>query len=235
MKLFISAYFLIIISNSFLYSQEIDGKYDFTFYPKPIPEFSLKSSIGVTVGKLPKFIVDDQINQIPMLFFYGRFGLPLNISANAGINTNVLTNHFSAGASWHFDIGKLSFSIGDNMAFWYGFAYFDYFNSKIYGWINYPSVAIGFNFGELRATLKNEAAYMLHLTKSIGNIAVQTQKDRVINISSSLILEQPLWDENIFALGIKFNYTRYFYQSWLAYTTNQVWLIIPEFMVGYNI
>ena len=232
MKILFTTLLLITLFSTCLHSQDVADTDTYLYYPEPYNNWKYVNSVGITIGKLPKFIVDDQINQVPMLYYHGRFGLPLNFSVNAIFNTNVLTNHISAGASWHFNKGRFSFSLCDNMAFWYGFAYFDYFNSTIYGLINYPTISIGYDFGKLRATLKNEVALMMYLSKKIDNIEVLTQKDQIVNASSSLILEQPLWNENVFILGIKLNYTRYYYQSWLAYTTNQVWLFIPEFLVG---
>jgi len=111
-----------------LLSQEVADTDKYLYYPEPFNNWKYVNSVGITIGKLPKFIVDDQINQVPMLFYHGRFGLPFNFSINGIIHTNVLTNHISAGASWHFSIDKFSFSVGDNMAYWFGFAYFEFFN-----------------------------------------------------------------------------------------------------------
>jgi len=226
---------LFFIAVNFLYSQDNQDLRKHFYYPEPAEKYEILSAIGLSIGKIPKFIVDDQINQSPMLFGSVRLGLFYNLSLNASVNTNYLTNHFTLGPGWHFSYKKLSLSLADNFAYWFGSANFDNFNVSINGWMNNPSLSVGYDLTKVLATFKAELTIVSHITKYVGDETVQTKKGQVVGTSFSFLLEQPLWKQNYVILGLKLNYTKYYYQSWLAFSTREQWLVIPEFSIGYII
>ena len=52
--------------------------------------------------------------------------------------------------------------------------------------------------------------------------------------SGMLLIEQPLWKDNIVSLGIKIHYTKFYYPSWAVYPTWNRFNFIPEVIIGIN-
>ena len=46
-------------------------------------------------------------------------------------------------------------------------------------------------------------------------------------------IEQPLWNDHWVLIQIKLNYAKFFYQSWLAYSTVDEYLLYPQFSFGF--
>ena len=49
----------------------------------------------------------------------------------------------------------------------------------------------------------------------------------------STAIEQPLWKESYLLIGLKLNFTKFYYPQWAAFSTFDRMFFIPEFMVGF--
>lgn len=203
-------------------------------YPAPGEEYSLRANLGISIGKLPKSVVDDQIYQSPLAFVSARFDLPLGINIQSTARSIFLTNHFSIGSYYNHRFGRFAASVGGAFAYWFGNARFDNFDVSINGTMLYPSASVGVALGNnIFLTAQYEFAYMTSLNKSVAKINVQSRRNQVIGSAFSIIVEEPVWEDNIIQLGLKLNYTKYFYQSWLAFSNREQWYFVPEFSLGY--
>jgi hypothetical protein len=227
-------FFLLIIPHYF-YSQEISLNRPFVYYPGSLQKYKLHTSIGLTIARLPRPIVEEELDQAPMLDFHFRYGLPLNFSLFARINTIAITNHLSGGFAWSYSPGRFSFNIGNSIAYWFGWADFSNFDVRTNGFIDYPEISLGYDFRSLLLTLRLEAEYQLSLNSYSGDIQTKANKTRVTGFSFSLLTEQVFVKQNWITLGLKLRYSRYFYQSWISFSTLEQWFWTPEFILAYNL
>ncbi len=230
MRILSIIFVFLLIQFSNLISEE-----DWIAFPKSYKDPNLSVSTGLGFSKLPKIIGEDMVQQVPILNFDIRYGSYYDFSLLMNIKTVFITNHFSAGLMWSFDIGHWSFGLENSFAFWYGFAEFGGMDASASGFVDYPALNIGYNHNDLYISMKFDASYATLLNRKVGSISVDESKDKVTSVSASLNIEQPYLKNQFIFLGFKLNYSRYFYQSWVAFATNKSWLVIPEFQFGVNL
>lgn len=230
-KVYIYIIILLIFLNK-IESPGFDSLNNYVIYPQKNEPYKLSPiAVGISLGKLPRFIVDDQINQSPLINVLTNFTLPYNFYLSAKLQSIYLTNYFISGLNWAFHYGNFSLSAGDNFAYMYAIANLEAFDVSVNGWFNHPTLTLGYKIGDLAVSLQSEMSIVTSLHKKVGNIEVQQRKNQIIGYAWLLSLEQPLWKNNYVMLGIKMNYAKYFYQSWLAFSPQEVYLYIPEFML----
>jgi hypothetical protein len=200
-------------------------------YPGALSLWDFRTAAGITLTILPRPIVEEELRQVPMIAGEARFGLPLNLSLSARAATNVLTTTAGVGALWTLNIRRLAIAIGDEQAFWYGFATVDGFDLDAQGWLNYPSVSVGFAFDEFVVSLKTEAQLVTYQKTVAGSTEVQTKKNTLSGVAFTIAVEQPFWSGQYVKLGAKVNYSRQLYHAWLAFGTFNEFLTYPEFFV----
>ena len=203
----------------------------FISYPGAMKTWAFRAAAGVSVTVLPRQLVEEELRQVPMLGGEARFGLPLNLSLTARAATNVITNGAGIGALWSLRIRRFALAIGDEQAFWYGFATVDGFDLRAHGWLNFPSISAGFAFDEFILSLKAEAQLVTYQRTVAGEIGVQSKKNTISGVAFTVAVEQPFWADRHFKVGAKINYSRQLYHAWLAFGTFNEFLAYPEFFV----
>jgi hypothetical protein len=234
-KLKIPVLILFILIPLYSSSQPYNAERTYVYFPGIIPEYKLNSSIGLTIARLPRPIVEEELDQAPMLDFHFRFGLPYNFSLISRINTIAITNHITAGVAWSFSVDKFSISIGNLTAYWFGWANFYDFDVRANGFIDYPAISVGYDFDNVLLTLRMEAEYQISMKRYSGEIQTKSNQSRITGVSSALYTEQALWNKNWITLGFKLRYARYFYQSWISFSTLDQWFWTPEITLSYNL
>lgn len=202
-------------------------------YPVPLAFGEWRVSIGVSLSTLPNDIVEEEMNQSPAADLHSRFGLPWGFSINGSALVQVLQNHFTVGTQWSHSFGRFAFAIGDDIGWWFGFLTVEGFDNQADGWLNYPSVSIGYDFGKFRVTGRAEASLVMSYRSFAGDNKVSTDKNSFNGLSFGLVIEQPFWKNAHVALGLKMSYLRFFYQSWFVFETFRRYLFIPEISVGF--
>ena len=216
-------------------SQDIKTERPYIYYPAALQEYELQSSIGVTIARLPRPIVEEELDQSPMLDYNIRFGLPNNFSLLCRISTIGLTNHISAGGKWSFSMNRFSFSIGNQTAYWFGWANFSDFDVRANGINDYPEISMGYDFDRFLLTMKAEAEFLITLNKYSGNIQTSASQSKPVGINFGIFTEQHFLRNNWVTIGLKLHYSKYFYQSWIAFSTLEQWFWIPEINLAYNL
>jgi hypothetical protein len=202
-------------------------------FPAPLGLWEWQKSVGLSLSTLPKEIVEEELNQSPALDVRSRFGLPWGFSADTRFLIQVLTNHIAVGGSWSHAFGRFAFAIGDDAAFWFGFLTIDGFNNSANGWLNYPHISVGYDFGPLRLTIRADMLLVLSYRSYAGDNLLASDKNGFGGYSGSVVIEQPFWKNTHVTLGFKASYLRYFYQSWFTFETFNRYLFIPELSVGF--
>ena len=190
-------------------------------------------SAGLSLSTLPKEIVEEELNQSPALDINSRLGLPWGFSADVRLLIQVLTNHIAVGGKWSHAFGPLSLSLGDDAAWWFGFLTIEGFDNSANGWLNYPNITVGYDFGRFRLSVRGELLLVLSYASYAGTNLLASDKNGFGGFSASVIIEQPFWKNTHVTLGFKASYLRYFYQSWFAYETFNRYLFVPELSVGF--
>lgn len=216
-------------------SQDSTIRSDFIFFPKEIPEWKLITYLGLNVAYLPKIIVEEEMNQSPLVDANFRLGLPYNFSLIARISSIVITNQFLIGGMWSQSFGRFSFAPGFSYAYWLG-----RFNTKSFdvlanGTMNYPNITFGWNFEDFYVAMKVEAMISSFEETYVGDKFVGGNKTELEGWAFTYTLEQPFWKNIQIMQGVRLNLTKFFFQSWLAFTRTDKYIIFPEFMIGFRL
>lgn len=203
------------------------------YYPAPLSLWQWQGSVGLTVATLPKDIVEEELNQSPAIDVHSRLGFPLGLSLDGRLVAQVLTNHMSIGAKWSHQFGRFALSVGDDIAWWFGFLTVEGFDNTGNGWLNYPNLSIGYDFDAFRIALKAEALLVLSYTSYAGENVISSDRNSFGGASVAVVIEQPFWKSTHVTLGFKASFMRFFYQSWFTYETFNRFLFIPELSVGF--
>jgi len=203
------------------------------YFPAPLGLWQWQNSVGLAVATLPKDIVEEELNQSPALDVHSRLGFPVGLSLDARLLIQVLTNHISVGAKWSHTYGRFAFSVGDDIAWWFGFLTVEGFDNSANGWLNYPNISVGYDVGKFRLALKAEALLVLSFSSYAGENVIASDRNSFGGVSVAFAIEQPFWKSTHVTLGLKTSYLRFFYQSWFTYETFNRFLFIPELFVGF--
>jgi len=227
-----AAILLLLAAPPHLFGQETGYRY--FLYPGEPPQGTIRHLIGLSQAKLPEDVIEtDDVFRAPLFGYSIRYGLPENFILEGDVNTNFVTFHFSLGAKWGFGFNGVRCAAGYDVAYWFGQLEQFGFDTRIKGWINYPSILIGYDFGPFAITLKGELILVMSQTETTGDIELSTDHNRFAGGAVGLFVEQPLWKDNILLIGVKANFTDFYYPQWAAFSTFERKFFIPEFTVGF--
>ncbi|MBI2619240.1 MAG: hypothetical protein HYW57_04100 [Ignavibacteriales bacterium] len=204
------------------------------FYPARLRIGEIKHAVGVTLARPPDEVVEEfaAVLTTPLLEYQIQYGLAENFQLEARATSIIASNHLSAGAKWIFGRNPFGFSVGSDLAFWFGSLNIGGFDNTVTGWILYPNVSAGYDFGPFTVTLKVELNMLLSQNKRTGEITVQETSNTFNGGAFTIYLEQPLWKDNYVAFGIKSNFLKYYYVAWPGFPTFERYSYVPEFFMG---
>lgn len=232
--IYIIGFVLFVIINYNLDCNVIETKYKYNYFyfPKEYMKWDYKFFTGVSVSRLPTVVVEEEISQSPMINLGFRIGLPWNISSLWQFNSNYIANYGNTALLWSYTYGRSTLSLGAKFAIWFGHLEMDAIHLKSYGWILNPTIIYGIDFNDFVISADFETQHSKMLTFSedeyLGAI-----KEPSAGFAVKLNIEQPLWKDNCISLGIKVNYAKFYYQSWLSFNTIDVYLFYPEIIFGF--
>jgi hypothetical protein len=221
---------VIIMAPNLLYSK--GDRNIFSVYPKPYDKWNYSFLTGISVAKLPVIISENEVSHAPLLWLDFRMGLPYDISSGIELKSNYISNLAAISFGWTFSLHPFCFQVGGKVSGWYGQLSMDSEKFSSLGWILSPFIKSGMQFNEIYATLSLETLHSRYYTYS-ENEFLGIVRDPRAGIAVQLSVEQPLWHDNYVLLGVKFTYSKFFYQSWLSYSTIDDYLIYPEIMFGF--
>ncbi len=211
------------------------SSHEYIYFPRELPRWKLVKTLGFSLAYIPKIISEEEINQSPLVDLTLRLGLPYNFSANARISTIGITNHFVIGGEWNHSFDKFSFAIGFDFAYWLGLFSRSGFDVVANGTMNYPFISFGYDFDDAYVSLRTELQIVTFSETFIGDASVGGIKRDVVGFAVTYTLEQPFWKNTEIVQGVRLNYTKFFYQSWISFSTIDRYVVFPEFFIGFQI
>lgn len=218
-----------------IFAQPINDPATHSFlYPQKMKPGQFKNIIVLSMANLPEDVIEsDDIFYAPLFAYYMKFGLPGNFLIEGSVNSNFITYHLSLGAKWNYAIDKFSIAPGYDVAFWFGALKHFGFNSKVRGWIHYPNLTAGYEFKKFTISVKSELILVTFLKEFQDDLVIARDRNFYSGFSITTAIEQPLWGDNIFLLGLKINYTKFYYPQWVAFSRFNRFFFIPEIIVGF--
>lgn len=226
--------YLLIFLLLFLMSQYLSAQSNqpYFYYPKSYSPFHYSFVVGMSLTKLPVDLVEDEINTAPMLKFDSKLGVFDRVDFSFLFYSNYIANLGAVGFQWMICDGSLSIAIGEKTSIWFGHLEFDAIELKSMGVVVAPNLSIGYKTDLFTVTtiIESHSSYM----KTLSNDILLREFIRPFSAYTvNFVIEQPLWNDNWVALGIKFNYAKFYYQSWLTYSTIDEFFFYPEFTFGF--
>ena len=186
-------------------------------------------SLGLSTAKLPEDVVEtDDVFRAPLFSYRLKYGLPENFIAEGGVETNLITFHFSAGPKWNYQFDRLGLSVGAVIAYWFGQLEQFGFDTKFNGWIMYPNLSAGYRFDKFTISVKSELVLNLAETSINGETEISNDLDFFNGLTIGLYFEQPLWNDQFVVLGIRSTFLNFYYPMWAAFSTFDRTYYIPE-------
>jgi hypothetical protein len=193
------------------------------------------SSAGLTLTWMPTNITEDVQVVAPAGDFHVLRKLFKGFYLDGRVNFQFVQNQFALGARWAYAIDEnLSVSVGDDFAWWFGILNIEGFHTKAEGWMNYPSLSLGYQFNkQVLLTLKGEAIFNLYYRSNVGNELTDYNINKFSGWACTIALEQPFYHRTNFILAFKGQYTNFFYQTWSLYPSFTKKLFYPEIIIGF--
>jgi len=225
---------LLFYSVSTTVAQQLNMNDNTFFFPHNYQYHQMISSLGVSTAKLPEDVVEtDDLIRAPLFSYRMKYGFPENFVAEGGIETNIVTWQFSLGPKWNYEIDRMGFSIGTDIAYWYGQLKYFGFDTKFYGWTLYPNVSAGYRFNKFTISLKSEVVLNLAETSTQGELEISDDLDFYNGWTIGVYLEQPLWKDNFVVIGVRSTFLKFYYPLWAAFSTFDRTYYIPEITITF--
>jgi hypothetical protein len=208
---------------------------DYIFFPSPLKEKVWHTSFGFTLTEMPVEITEEAQLRAPAIDYHVLRRLGKGFYLDGRINSQIVQNHFSIGPRWGMDLSnKFSFSLGDDLAWWFGILNVEGFKTKANGWMNYPGISLGYRLKrELLLTLREEAEISLSYQSKVGDQKLNHYNNQFVGWSTAVYLEQPFFSQTHVTLGLKIRYSKFYWQAWSLFSTFDRYLLYPEINVGF--
>lgn len=196
-------------------------------FPVQEPSWSFRIGTGLQLVKPPADLLESAI-QAPMFNLHMKYIFPYRLSAEADLSTIVVSNHLAAGPRYGVGIGKFCANAGWDVAFMYGQLRQAGFNNKTSVWMHYPNLSLGYRLNDIALTLKGEAVVVSRLSQVSDEKELTRTKNFFNGVTVAFYVEQRLWKDNVFIFGVKDNYEKFYWPTWMLFTTFNRFYHIPE-------
>jgi hypothetical protein len=205
------------------------------FFPSPMYDLSWQHSLGFITTTTPEDIAEEMRVRIPAIDYHVLRKISSGFNFDGRILFQLVQNHISGGIKYSRPLNNiLYFSLGDDMAYWFGNLKGENFDTKGYGWINYPNASIGIRTDrEIVITVKAEAVLNISNFFSVGGVEVEQETNFFNGFSGTLALEQPFFGRTHVTLGFTAKYVNFFWQTWSLYETFDRNIFYPQITVGF--
>jgi len=212
-----------------------DSSRTLVLFPGPQSAGTFKISTGFSVTLIPRAIAEESLLQLPLIDIRSRYWLTDNLFILGQANVVYLTNQVTLGIGWSYSFGSFSLAVSDEVGYWFGFADFQNFESTAMGISNFPSVAFGIEFEEIFVTFRTEALIPFGQRTTFGTSSVGRFGPKLAGFAFTLAVEEELWKNNYFLYGIRVQYSLPLYQTWVAFSSFNRWIVFPGFFIGYEL
>jgi hypothetical protein len=220
-----------LLVPGFLWAQEQKPPFDIGIaamkYPHRGEPWKFQTSAGFSMVKPPADLLENAI-QAPLVNIHSDFGLLKGFSLSGDITTLLVSNQLAIGPRWNYRNNNFSFNVGYDIAFIYGRMNIGGFRNTLTAWQQYPNLSFGFNIKDITLTLKGEGVGIISATMKAGENEVNQTKNVINGVTCALYVEQRLWKNQVFIIGIKDNYVKYYWPTWMLFSTFDRYYHIPE-------
>lgn len=233
-----SIFFLLVLTLSCLqsaYPQDIPAaQQKFVSFPLPMNQ-PWKASMGVSFTTLAQDVTEEQHLRVPCGDFHLLRKLSEHSYLDGRVSFQVFQNMVSLGPRWAFPLThRISMSVGNDVAWWFGFINVEGFKTTGSGFQNYPNVSLGYRFNKsILLTLKGEAIMTLSIKAKTGDVPVTSDHRLFGGSAFTATLEQPFYGKKSLSLGFRFIYTDFFWQTWALFETFDRNIFYPQLLIGF--
>jgi len=196
-------------------------------FPHPCKKWGFQVSAGLSMVRPPKDLLEGAI-QAPLVNIHSTFGLPWKFSLEGDLTTIVVSNQLALGPRLSFCHGNYGVTLGWDLGFLYGRLKQAGFNNSTQGWVSYPNISIGYKLKTMAFTLKGEGISLLKVSTKSGENEVTQSKKMFNGGTLALYLEQRIHKNKVFVIGLKDNYVKYYWPTWMLFSTFNRFYHIPE-------
>lgn len=211
-----------------------EGGQPLLLYPSTVPQGAWWTSLGFAATAPPTEITEAMQVRWPAFDYHTLYGLPNGFFLDGRAAVQVLQNRISAGPRWTSNLGPVSFALGYDLAYWFGFLDVGGFDSKAHGWQGSPSVSLGYDLGRgIAASVKGELMMDYSMSSSQGDLEIGRNSRTLTGYAMTIGLEQPFYHGHYLSLSFRAMYTKFYWQTWSLYSTFDRYLFFPEIAVGF--
>ena len=196
-------------------------------FPHQYKKWGFQVSAGLLLVK-PPFDLMENNYQGPLVNIHATFGLPWKFSLEGDISSILVSNQFSLGPRLSFLFRNFGIKLGWDVAFSYGQLRQFGFDNKSKVWIHYPSISLGYKLKTMAFTFKAELIGVSRVSQTTGENEVVQSKNFFNGFTGAIYIEQRLWKEHVFMVGLKDNYEKLYWPTWMLFTTFNRFYHIPE-------
>ena len=206
-------------------------------YPSKMELGEYKHEFSLILAKLPEEQIESTSAWIyaPLFSYHAKYGLPSGFNLKGSISTNIITYHFRTGLQWGYSFSKVTLSVNSDIAYWFGRLKNFGFNSGVNTWSGYSDLSFGVAFKKFTLTIQSEINYYFSIKQTVDDIETNgaNETDLMAGGSIAVFIEQPVWKDNFMTLGVKFNYSKYYWPAWAVFPSWERYFFIPEVFVGF--
>ena len=212
--------------------EEFDIANSSLFYPRIPKLHKVKAAIMVLKYKFPEPWLEGAYH-VPFFNIRSAMGLSRNLSAQMSLGTVLLSNQFSLGLYWHHRVArKFDFSVGYEAAGVFGRFKQAGFNSTMVGVIHYPGLSWGYRYKDIAFTLRGQVSFVGRVHVLVGESSISDDTNFYNGFNIGLYMEQRLWKNHVFVMGLSNHYTKFSYIAWPAFSSFNRFYNIPEISIG---
>jgi hypothetical protein len=203
------------------------------YYPAVPAEKQWQVSVGFVQVTPPKELTEEAWVRAPAFDAHALYGLSPEFALDGRLLSQFVQNHLSVGGRWAHSMGNFAVGAGYDVAYWFGFLNVGGFDSKAHGWMNYPSVTVGYKLGDVRLIGKGEAWLDLYHKTSVGDNEVATDGNKLVGASFTIAMEQAFYKNTQLTLGFRGTFTKFHWMTWSLFSTFDRYLFYPEIIIGF--
>jgi hypothetical protein len=196
-------------------------------FPHHYKKWGFQISAGLSMVKPPKDLLENAI-QAPLVNVHMTFGLPWWLSLESELQTIVVSNQLTLGPRIGFLFKNFGVKAGWDVGFVYGQLKQGGFDNSTTAWLHYPNVSVGYKLKKMAFTLKGEMVIAAKVSTKSGENEVTNSKNFVDGYTGALYIEQRIHKNKVLVIGLKDNYVKFYWPTWMLFSTFNRYYHIPE-------
>jgi hypothetical protein len=203
-------------------------------FPHPYKKWGFKISAGLSMVRPPKDLLENAI-QAPLVNVHMIFGLPWRLSVEGNLTTLIVSNQLALGPRFSYLYKNFGVKAGWDIAFVYGQLRQAGFDNSLQAWVNYPNLSIGYKLKKMAFSLKGEMVIVTKSTSKTGENEVDRSKNFINGGTVAFYIEQRIHKNKVFVIGIKDNYVKLYWPTWMLFSTFNRYYNIPELYFSWTL